>query len=88
MSSPVQNKTVQTNTPEDTTGPDRSDFNLLNEADLARVTGRTISGLRQWRVARKGPEWIKVGRRVFYEEKSVNEWFAAQRKSMTQRKRG
>jgi hypothetical protein len=34
---------------------------LLNEHDVARITGLSVASLRRWRLLRQGPKYIKIG---------------------------
>ena len=34
--------------------------NLLNERDVARITGLSLATIRRWRLFGKGPRFIKV----------------------------
>jgi hypothetical protein len=50
---------------------------------ISKILGSVITEktLANWRSAGKGPEFIKVGRRVRYDLRSVNAWFEAQRRN-------
>ena len=39
---------------------------LLNERDVARIIGLSISSVRRWRVHQQGPKYLKVGGAVRY----------------------
>jgi len=47
---------------------------LLNERDVARITGLSVASVRRWRVLRKGPEYIKIGASVRYTPESLAAW--------------
>ena len=51
--------------------------NLLSEHDLAALRGVTVRTLQRERAQRRGPAFIKLGRRVFYRREAVNEWLRA-----------
>jgi predicted DNA-binding transcriptional regulator AlpA len=57
--------------------------NLLDDHDLARITGRARSCWQKDRVAGTGPKFIRVGRLVRYREDDVNAWLAARTVSST-----
>ena len=46
---------------------------IIFEADLAILLGRTQETLRNWR-NEKGLPYIPIGRDIFYSEKSVVKW--------------
>src|SRR5262249_55069133 len=35
---------------------------LLNEDDVARITGLSVASVRRWRLLRQGPKYLKIGR--------------------------
>ena len=37
---------------------------LLNEHDVARITGLSVASVRRWRLLRQGPKYIKIGAAV------------------------
>jgi hypothetical protein len=41
---------------------------------LARELGKATITLKRWRLARKGPPYIKVGRDIRYSRESVRKW--------------
>ena len=46
--------------------------NLLNEHDVARITGLSVATVRRWRLFRQGPRYIKVsGSAVRYRPEDV-----------------
>lgn len=47
---------------------------LLNEHDVARITGLSVASIRRWRLLRKGPKYIKVGAAVRYRSEDVAAW--------------
>jgi Helix-turn-helix domain len=51
---------------------------LLNETELAeRVFGRKVSvrTLQTWRRQGRGPKFLKIGRKVFYDPKDIAAYF-------------
>ena len=47
---------------------------LLNEHDVARVTGLSVSSVRRWRLLRQGPKYLKIGAAVRYKAEDVSAW--------------
>lgn len=43
--------------------------------DLLRLKPQTLA---VWRVERRGPRWLKIGRRVYYRSADINAWLATQ----------
>ena len=39
---------------------------LLNEHDVARITGLSVASVRRWRLLKQGPKYIKIGTSVRY----------------------
>jgi predicted DNA-binding transcriptional regulator AlpA len=39
---------------------------LLNEHDVARITGLSVATVRRWRLLKRGPKYIKLGSSVKY----------------------
>lgn len=51
------------------------DFNsLLNEYDVARITGLSVASVRRWRLLRQGPKYLKIGSAVRYKREDVLAW--------------
>ncbi len=44
---------------------------LLNERDVARITGLSVASVRRWRLYRQGPKYIKFGAAVRYRAADV-----------------
>ena len=58
-----------------TTDVSRSMESLLNEHDVARITGMSLASVRRWRLLRRqGPAWIKIGAAVRYKPEDVSAW--------------
>jgi predicted DNA-binding transcriptional regulator AlpA len=47
---------------------------LLNEHDVARVTGLSVASVRRWRLLRQGPKYIKIGAAVRYKPEDISAW--------------
>ncbi|MEN6532407.1 MAG: helix-turn-helix domain-containing protein [Bryobacteraceae bacterium] len=50
---------------------------LLNERDLARITGLSVASVRRWRLLRQGPKYLKIGAAVRYRAGDVSAWLAS-----------
>jgi len=47
---------------------------LLDEFDVARITGLSVASVRRWRLFRCGPRYLKLGSAVRYRPEDVLEW--------------
>jgi predicted DNA-binding transcriptional regulator AlpA len=47
---------------------------LLNEFDVARVTGLSVASVRRWRLFKQGPKYLKIGASVRYPAEDVRAW--------------
>jgi predicted DNA-binding transcriptional regulator AlpA len=47
---------------------------LLNEHDVARITGLSVASVRRWRLFRQGPKYIKIGSAVRYKPEDISAW--------------
>lgn len=47
---------------------------LLNEWDVARITGMSIGSVRRWRLLGQGPRYLKLGFAVRYRPEDVQTW--------------
>lgn len=56
---------------------------LLNTARAAAHCGLAESTLEKRRVSGDGPVFIKVGRKVIYDENDLNDWLASRRRTST-----
>jgi hypothetical protein len=52
----------------------RDAFGLLSPADLSALIGVDERTLAVWRVQRRGPDFVKLGRAVFYRRADVDKW--------------
>jgi predicted DNA-binding transcriptional regulator AlpA len=50
---------------------------LLNEHDVARITGLSVASVRRWRLLRQGPRFLKLGSAVRYKAEDVSAWLAS-----------
>jgi DNA-binding transcriptional MerR regulator len=49
---------------------------LLTEAEVAELFRRTVDSLRRWRRKGTGPRWYRLGNRVLYDRRAVEEFLA------------
>jgi predicted DNA-binding transcriptional regulator AlpA len=47
---------------------------LLNEYDVAGITGLSVASVRRWRLLRQGPKFIKIGAAVRYKPEDISGW--------------
>ena len=47
---------------------------LLNEHDVARITGLSLASVRRWRLFGQGPLYLKIGSAVRYRPEDVQHW--------------
>jgi len=47
---------------------------LLNEHDVARITGLSVASVRRWRLLRQGPKYLKIGAAVRYRTEDIRAW--------------
>ena len=47
---------------------------LLNEHDIARITGLSVASVRRWRLIHQGPAYKKIGAAVRYKADDVSAW--------------
>jgi predicted DNA-binding transcriptional regulator AlpA len=50
---------------------------LLNENDVARMTGLSVASVRRWRLLNQGPKYLKIGASVRYRAPDVEAWLAS-----------
>lgn len=48
--------------------------NLLNEHDVARITGLSVASVRRWRLLKQGPKYLKIGSAVRYRSEDLATW--------------
>jgi predicted DNA-binding transcriptional regulator AlpA len=49
-------------------------FQLISPADLSALIGVDERTLAAWRTQRRGPDFVKLGRAVFYRRADVTAW--------------
>jgi len=47
---------------------------LLNEHEVARITGLSVASVRRWRLFKQGPKFLKIGAAVRYRSADVSAW--------------
>ena len=47
---------------------------LLNEHEVARISGLSVASVRRWRLLQQGPKYIKIGSAVRYRTEDVRAW--------------
>ena len=47
---------------------------LLNEHDVARITGLSVASVRRWRLLRQGPKYLKINSAVRYRSEDITAW--------------
>lgn len=50
---------------------------LVAEAEYARLRGVTVRSIQRERAMRTGPDFIKIGRRIFYRPEAIDAWLLA-----------
>ena len=51
---------------------------LLTEAEYAELTGCSVRTVQRERARREGPNFIRLGRRVYYRKAAIERWLIAQ----------
>jgi predicted DNA-binding transcriptional regulator AlpA len=47
---------------------------LLNEYEVAGITGLSVASVRRWRLIRQGPKYLKIGAAVRYRPEDISAW--------------
>ena len=47
---------------------------LMNEYDVAGITGLSVASVRRWRLLRQGPKYLKIGAAVRYKPEDIATW--------------
>ena len=47
---------------------------LLNDRDVARITGMSLASVRRWRLHRQGPKYLKINSAVRYRPQDITAW--------------
>jgi len=50
---------------------------LLDEHDVARITGLSVASVRRWRYLKQGPIYLKIGSAVRYRPDDIAAWLAS-----------
>lgn len=50
---------------------------LLNEHDVARITGLSVASVRRWRLLKQGPRYLKIGSAVRYRAEDIASWLGS-----------
>lgn len=50
---------------------------LINEIDVARITGMSLASVRRWRLLRQGPKFLKLNSAVRYRVEDLESWLAS-----------
>jgi hypothetical protein len=53
---------------------------LVPASEVARVLRQKLATLTTWRHEKRGPAYLKVGRKVFYRRSDIMLWLGAQRR--------
>ena len=56
---------------------------LMTTVETSAYVRHAVQTLAKWRVYGKGPQWIKMGRSVFYERRDVDAWIEAHTRTST-----
>jgi len=54
----------------------RDAMGLFDEDDMVKLLGLTKQTLQSWRADKIGPDYVKLGKSVFYRKNDVSEWIA------------
>jgi len=54
---------------------------IIPEAEAAAELKLTVPTLQGWRSRRRGPAWLKIGRKIFYTRVDLDRWLSTQRHS-------
>ena len=55
----------------------RDELDLLLEEDVANAIGVTTQTLATWRCEGYGPDYVKLGKQVFYRRETLRAWVGA-----------
>jgi predicted DNA-binding transcriptional regulator AlpA len=61
---------------------------LLNEHDVARITGLSVASVRRWRLLRQGPKYLKIGSAVRYKPEAISAWLESRPTGGGQQEKG
>lgn len=54
----------------------RSGMGLLSQEDLAVLLNVKVQTLRQWRRLRRGPDFVKAQKSIYYRRSDVEKWLS------------
>lgn len=57
---------------------------LISEEEYAALRGVSVRTIHRDRALRKGPPFIKLGRKIFYRPEAIEAWVLAQEQTPTQ----
>lgn len=57
---------------------------LLSTLALAKLVGVTVDTVKHWRVAGRGPKFVRISRTIRYTPQDVAEWLEANRHESTE----
>ena len=52
-------------------------YSLLNEHQVAGITGLSVASVRRWRLVGQGPAYLKIGAAVRYRPEDVADWIGS-----------
>lgn len=52
----------------------RERLGLISQEELADMLEVTRETLREWRRLKQGPDYVRVGKSVFYRESDIHDW--------------
>lgn len=52
---------------------------LLNEHDVASITGMSVASIRRWRLLKQGPKFLKLNSAVRYRAMDLEAWLESRR---------
>jgi hypothetical protein len=55
----------------------RVTLTLLSEADLAVILEVEIKTVQAWRMQGRGPDYVKLGKSIYYRTRDLQEWIDA-----------
>lgn len=61
---------------------------LISETDYAVARGVSVRTVQRERAQRIGPNFIKLGRAIFYRPAAIEDWLLAQEQTQPRAKRG
>jgi hypothetical protein len=64
----------------------RARLGLIHPETLARTLGLHVTTLKQWRQDRRGPNFVKIGKRVWYLFPDIRDWLEESKAMTTQRR--